>query len=117
MPLTDIIASYGAQRRGLSVLLGAFAMFALCLSALALYASLTYTVVQRRSELAVRMAVGATGRSILGLVVTEGLVTAVVGVVVGVIASLGLGRVLANQLYGVGPTDPVTLVTISLVLV
>jgi len=114
---TDMIASYGAQRRGLSVLLGAFATFALCLSALALYASLTYTVVQRRSELAVRMAVGANARSILGLVVTEGLVTAVLGVVVGVIASLALGRVLTSQLYGIGPTDPGTLVTISLLLI
>jgi len=117
LPLADIIASYGAQRRGLSVLLGAFATFALCLSALALYASLTYTVVQRRSELAVRMAVGANARSILGLVVTEGLVTAVLGVVVGVIASLALGRVLTSQLYGIGPTDPGTLVTISLLLI
>jgi predicted permease len=115
--LTDVIASYGAQRRGLSVLLGSFATFALCLSALALYASLTYTVVQRRSELAVRMAVGANGRSILGLVVTEGLLTAVAGVVVGVVASLALGRVLTNQLYGIGPTDPGTLVVISLVLI
>jgi predicted permease len=116
-PLSDVIASYGAQRRGLSVLLGSFAAFSLGLSALALYASLTYTVVQRRSELAVRVAVGANVRSILGLVVTEGLVTAVVGVIAGVIASLGLGRVLGNQLYGIGPTDPGTLATISLVLV
>jgi putative ABC transport system permease protein len=117
VPLSDVIASFGAQRRGLSVMLGSFATFALCLSALALYASLTYTVVQRRSELAVRMAVGANGRSILGLVISEGLLTAVVGVVVGVVASLALGRVLTNQLYGIGPTDPATLVTISFVLI
>ena len=116
-PLSDVIASYGAQRRGLSVLLGSFATFALCLSALALYASLTYTVMQRRSELAVRIAVGANSRSILGLVVTEGLLTAMAGVAVGVLASLALGRVLENQLYGIGPTDPGTLATISLVLV
>ena len=115
--LSDVIASYGLQRRGLSALLGGFAAFALCLSALALYASLTYTVVQRRSELAVRMAVGANGRSILGLVMTEGLVTALAGVVVGVVASLALGRVLTNQLYGIGPTDAGTLVTISFVLI
>jgi predicted permease len=114
--MADLIAAQGGQRRGLTVLLGAFAMFALGLSALALYASLSYTVVQRRSELAVRMALGAGARSILRLVVTEGVLTAGVGVVGGAAASLALGRVLRNQVYGVATTDPVTLVSISAVL-
>jgi predicted permease len=114
--MTSLIAAEGGQRRGLSVLLGAFAAFALGLSALAFYASLSYTVIQRRSELAVRMAVGADARSILQLVVTEGLATAAVGVAAGVVASLALGRVLANQLYGVGTGDATTLVSISLLL-
>jgi len=115
-PLNDVIASHGAQRRGLSVLLGGFAAFALGLSALALYASLSYTVVQRRSELALRRAVGASSGSILGLVVTEGLITTAVGIAVGASASVALGRVIENQLYGVGSSDPATLVTIALVL-
>jgi predicted permease len=114
--LTETIADEGGQRRGLSVLLGVFAAFSLGLSALALYASLAYTVVQRRAELAVRMAVGADARSILRLVVGEGMWATVAGVVVGAVASLSLGRVLANQVYGVGTADPVTLVAISLVL-
>jgi predicted lysophospholipase L1 biosynthesis ABC-type transport system permease subunit len=114
--MRDVIASQGGQRRGLTVLLGVFAAFALALSALALYASLSYTLVQRRSELAVRMAVGASAGSILGLVLSEGLTTVAVGVVCGAVASLALGRVLANQVYGVGTGDPATLVSISLVL-
>ena len=114
--MRDVIAARGGQRPGLTVLLGVFAAFALGLSALALYASLSYTVVQRRSELAVRMAVGASTRSILRLVVAEGLVTTAVGVVGGAVASLSLGRVLDNQVYGVGTGDPATLVSISLVL-
>jgi len=114
--MADVIADERGQRRGLTVLLGAFAAFALGLSALALYASLSYGVVQRRSELAVRMAVGATTPSILRLVVAEGLVATVVGIAVGAVASLSLGRVLANQVYGIGTSDPGTLVSISLVL-
>ena len=114
--MADVVADQGRQRRGLTVLLGVFAAFSLGLSALALYASLSYSVIQRRSELAVRMAVGASARSILGLIVAEGLAATVAGVVTGAGASLALGRVLANQVYGVGTTDPVTLVSISVVL-
>ena len=81
--MADVIADQGGQRRGLTALLGGFAFFALGLTVLALYASLSYTVVQRRAELAVRMALGARGRSILRLVAVEGLVTAALGVVPG----------------------------------
>ena len=114
--MAEIVASVGGQRRGLSVLLGTFALFAVGLSALALYASLSYTVVQRRAELAVRMALGARGGSILRLVALEGVWTAGIGFVVGGMASLALGRVLRNQVYGVATTDPVTLIGISVVL-
>ena len=114
--MADVIADERGQRRGLTVLLGVFAAFALGLSALALYASLSYSVVQRRSELAVRMAVGASTPSILRLVVAEGLAATVVGIAIGGAASLSLGKVLANQVYGVGTSDPGTLVSISLVL-
>lgn len=62
------------------------------------------------------MAIGATAESIVRAVVGEGLVTAAAGVLVGAVASLALGRVLANQLYGVAATDPATLVAISVVL-
>jgi putative ABC transport system permease protein len=114
--MSDVIAAQGGQRRGLTVLLGAFAAFALGLSALALYASLSYTVVQRRAELAVRMALGAGARPILRLVVAEGVATAGVGVAGGAAASLALGRVLRNQVYGVATTDLLTLASIAAVL-
>jgi putative ABC transport system permease protein len=64
----------------------------------------------------VRIAVGASTRSILRLVVAEGAITAAAGIAAGVAASLALGRVLQNQLYGVASTDPVTLITICVVL-
>ena len=114
--MEDVVAGEGGQRRGLSVLLGAFAIFALGLSALALYASLSYTVVQRRAEFAVRMALGARTNAILRLVAVEGMWAAGLGVLLGAFASLSLGRVLRNQVYGVATTDPVTLIAISVVL-
>jgi putative ABC transport system permease protein len=115
-PISQLIAQHGTQRRGLMVLLSALAVFVLGLSAIALYASLACTVIQRRAELAVRIAVGASTRSILRLVVAEGAITAAAGIAAGVAASLALGRVLRNQLYGVASTDPGTLITICVVL-
>jgi len=114
--VNELVDDATSQRRGLATLLGAFAMFALGLSALALYASLSYAVVQRRAELAIRMAIGANAKSILRLVIGEGLATTAIGVVLGAVASLALGRVLSNQVYGVGTGDPATLISISLVL-
>ena len=114
--MTNAIAAEVGQRRGLTVLLAGFAVFALGLSALALYASLSYSVTQRRSELAVRIAVGADTTSILRLVLGEALVSTGIGAAGGAVASLALGRVLQAQVYGVGTGDPATLVTIALVL-
>jgi ABC-type antimicrobial peptide transport system permease subunit len=62
------------------------------------------------------MALGARGRSILRLVAVEGLVTAAIGAAAGAAASLSLGSVLRNQVYGVATADPVTLASISVVL-
>jgi len=114
--MSGVIADEGGQRRGLTVLLGAFAIFSLGLSALALYASLSYMVVERRPELALRMAIGANAGSILRLILGEGMLTTCIGIVAGAAASLALGRVLASQLYAVAPTDPATLLSISIVL-
>jgi predicted permease len=114
--LSEVVIAEGGQRRGLTVLLGAFAIFAVGLSALALYASLSYMVVERRPELALRMAVGASAGAILRMILGEGMLTTCVGIAAGAAASLGLGRVLASQLYAVEPTDPATLVSVSIVL-
>jgi ABC-type antimicrobial peptide transport system permease subunit len=115
-PLDDVVARQGSQRRGMTLLLGAFSLFALALSALGLYSSLSYTVVQRRPELALRMAVGADASAVLRLILSEGLRTAGIGLAVGAVSSAALGRVLESQLYGVSSGDPVTLAFISVVL-
>ena len=115
-PFDDVLAEEGGQRRSLTALLSAFALFSLALAALALYASLSYVVIERRTELALRLAVGASARSILRLVVSEGVATTAVGLLIGAGASLALGRVLASQLYEVSAGDPATLATIAGVL-
>jgi ABC-type antimicrobial peptide transport system permease subunit len=114
--MSAVVARQTSSRRGMTALLSVFSGLALGLSVLGLYASLSYMVVQRRPELAVRLAVGADARAILRLVVGEGLLTAAFGVVTGALASLLLGRILQNQVYGVSTTDPLTLGVIALTL-
>ena len=82
---------------------------------LGLYASLAYVVAQRRREIAIRLAVGANAWAIRGLVAREGVLLVAVGLVIGVALSLALTRLLASQLYGVTPTDPLTFAAIVVV--
>jgi predicted permease len=93
-----------------------FATVALFLSLVGLYGTLAYLVSQRRREFGVRVAVGGTPRHIFGLVLREGLVLALAGVVVGGVATFALRRALASQLFGVGPADPRVLVVITISL-
>jgi len=93
-----------------------FAIVALFLSLVGLYGTLAYHVSQRRREFGVRVAVGGTPRHILGLVVREGLVLSLAGVIVGGGATLALRQALTSQLFGVGPSDPRVLVVITLSL-
>jgi len=116
-PVDDVIAAQSGQQRGLSAMLAGFASFALALSAMALFASLSFAVTQRRTELAVRLAMGATRPSILRLVVGETAVVVAAGVGVGAVASLALGRLLSNQVYGIATNDRSTLLGISVLLI
>jgi putative ABC transport system permease protein len=77
---------------------------------------MSYTVAQRRREIGVRVALGATGRQVFRTIVGEGLVTTALGVTLGVIGALGLTRTMERLLFGVAPTDPVTFVSAILVL-
>lgn len=89
-------------------LIGAFALTALVLAATGVYAMLAFTVWERRREIAVRLALGATRPRIAGLVLRTGLGLAAAGVLAGTAAALGATRVLSSLLYGVEPTDPLT---------
>jgi predicted permease len=83
---------------------------ALFLAALGIYAIKGYMVTSRTSEIGIRMAMGATRRSIMAMILREGLVLTAVALLVGLLLGLAVARVVASQLYGVSPTDPVSII-------
>ena len=102
-----------APTRFAMTLMSAFALVALVLAAIGLYGVLSYMVGQRTHEIGVRMALGAARRSVLEMIVGRGARLATLGIAVGALASLGLTKAIADLLYGVSPTDPVTFVTVA----
>jgi len=104
-----------APRMGAS-LLTAFGVLALLLAAVGLYGVMAYSVTQRTREIGIRMALGAQGQQVRGMVVRQGLFLAVAGVVLGVAGAFGLSRVAARLLYGIAGADPLTFVVVPAVL-
>ena len=95
--------------RLLAQLLGAFAMLALLLAAVGTYGVLSYMVTERRREIGVRLALGASRSSVVGLVMKQGLQATVIGVIVGVAGAFAVNRMMASLLFGVQPTDTATI--------
>jgi putative ABC transport system permease protein len=116
--LRDWLSTQLSRPRFSALLLGTFGALALVLSAIGTYGLVAYTVAQQRKEIGVRMALGAQGGTIVREVLGRGLRLAAAGVALGVAGSLGLTRLLANQLAGVTATDPLTFASsIGLLLV
>jgi ABC-type antimicrobial peptide transport system permease subunit len=98
-------------------LLAVFAAVALFLAGVGLYGLMVYAVKQRTAEIGVRIALGAQRGDVLKLILGQGIMLTLAGLAVGLIAALGLTRVLVSLLYGVVPSDPVTFIIVPLVLV
>ena len=96
--------------------LGVFAALALVLAVVGIYGVISYIVAQRMRELGVRVALGASSRQVLALVLGHGARLTLVGVLVGMVGALALTRVLARLLYGVAPTDLLTFIAVPLLL-
>ena len=106
------------QRRLSTVLLGVFAGLALLLASIGIYGVMSYTVAQRTRELGVRVALGASRQSVLGLVMRQGVTITLLGVVIGLGGAFGLTRLIATQLFSVNATDPATFaIAVTAVLV
>jgi len=114
--MDQVIADSLAERRFSMLLLIIFASTALVLAAVGMYGVMSYAVSRRTHELGVRMALGASRQTVLSLVVREGMTLAGSGTLVGLAGAWGLTRFMAGLLYGVQPTDPVTLATVALLL-
>lgn len=105
-----------AARRFTLFLVGIFAATALFLAAAGLYAVIAHGVGQRTREIGLRLALGASHRRVLGMILSEGLRLVLIGIAVGGVAAIGLVRLISNQLYGVGARDPVNFGMVVVIL-
>jgi len=105
-----------APERFAVTVLGFFAAIALVLAALGLYGVISYSVTQRTQEIGVRMALGADRRTVLGMVVGQGMRLAAIGAVIGCVAAYGVGQLLSSQLFEVNAADPETFLGVAVLL-
>jgi predicted permease len=112
----EVVADSIASQRFSVILLGAFAGLALLLAGTGIYGVLSYLVGQRTREIGVRMALGAQRLDVLRMVLQDGARMTLTGTAIGIVAALGLTRLMASMLFGVKPTDPITFGLVAVVL-
>jgi putative ABC transport system permease protein len=115
--METVVRNSTGSRRIPMLLLSAFSMMALLLAAIGIMGVVSYSVTQQTQEIGIRMALGARGATVFGLVLRGIMKWVLTGLVLGVVGSLSIARLLDTLLYGVRPTDPVVLSTVSVVLV
>lgn len=115
-PLEQVVSTSVATPRGRALLLGLFAALALVLAAVGIYGVVSYGVAQRTHEIGVRIALGARPEDVMQLVVGQGMRPVFLGLAIGLAGALAGSRLLASQLYGVSPTDPITFIVVPALL-
>ncbi len=115
-PMTEIVAATVAERRFLMILLTTYALVALGIAAVGIFGVVGYQVAQRSNEFGVRLALGASPRGLLRLVLWQAARLVVLGLVLGLVVSFATNRLLASQLFGLTPHDPLLLTSVSLLL-
>jgi putative ABC transport system permease protein len=114
--MPDIMRASTSQRRFNMLLLGIFAAVALALAAVGIYGVISYAVTQRTQEFGIRMALGAGRTHMMRIVLGQGTALLSCGLARGLLASLGLTRLMSGLLFGVTSQDPATLATVTTVL-
>jgi putative ABC transport system permease protein len=114
--LEDQLSNQVAPRRFQTSLLGIFSLLAMLLAAIGIYGVMHFSVAQRTHDLGVRMALGATRKDVLTMILREAAQLASIGIAAGLIGAAIVTRVLQNMLYGVRPNDPLTFIVVAVLL-
>jgi ABC-type antimicrobial peptide transport system permease subunit len=114
--MKDVVDGSLGQRRFQLTLMGAFAACALLVASLGIYGVVSYSVARRRNEIGIRMALGAQRSEMLALVIRQGMTPVVLGLTAGVVLALFLGRAIRGLLFGIQPTNLLTIAGVTAVL-
>ncbi len=114
--MDEVVGDSLVRPRFLSLLLGLFSGIALLLAAVGIYGVMAYSVAQRTQEIGVRMALGAQTVDVLKLIIRQGMALTLIGVITGLLAAFGLTRFIEGLLYGVGARDPVSFISVTVLL-
>ena len=115
--MTEVRANTTFEQRLLGQMMGVFGGIALFLACLGLYGVLSYGIRQRTSEIGIRVALGASPRDVVRMILREGMRTAAIGIALGIVLSVAIARVVAGVLYRVSSTDPSIFITMALFLI
>jgi putative ABC transport system permease protein len=114
--MSDVMSGSISSRRFMMILMGIFAALALALTVIGIYGVLSYHVTQRRQEIGIRMALGASSTDVLKLIVGHGMTLVLIGVAIGLVGAYALGGLMKSLMFGVSVTDTATFVAISILL-
>ena len=114
--MDDVFSASVANTRLVMLLFGVFSMFALLLASIGIYGVIAYSVAQRTHEIGIRLALGAQTRDVRRMIITQGMVLALIGAGLGLAGAFAATRVMRSLLYGVSATDPLIFIGVSLLL-